>query len=263
MRKLSLNKTKYLYHYSPKTGKPERCHANSADNCPYKTEEHGRDLVKLYKIADLENTARELKYKEITELIRHDWSKSSPGPNINHFLTNEGVQYQNPVTKAWYKNPQLDKQSLVYLGLFPHELDDYENSTYYVIPKGDYAVSNFLSKLHISEYVFKQLKKSKENGALGNPLGTHYKDYYLFDSLRTGHPATLDTNVKALNPRGEMGYTLRDVWNDFISTETKQGRGRTVTRNGQEFFIMKSPKLLPEEKGILPTDFGKDNPENW
>lgn len=238
---VKITDTPLTYHYSPTTGKPEVCRSTQG-KCPFSNYLHTNNIEELLKYSDLENSRFDLKFPEIVEFTRNDWSKSNH-LNGDYFLTTSPT-YNKKTRSA---SPKLDKDSLIYLGLSAEEANhftkNFEEVT--VMPLKDTSYIKYLNNFSAYNHVFDKLDTYYKEERYGSLLGQPYQKYGFINAVNmSDYGSSMLTRVYAVGPYNEDNYSLQDCWDTYVEQSKKDGSAKIISKSGKDFLVLGTPEVV-------------------
>ncbi|MGT2800756.1 hypothetical protein [Streptococcus marmotae] len=242
------------YHYSPRSGKIERCFASTNNKCPYRTGAHGASKEAVQPFADWEIavTSRLPQYQQDYFIKDQAFAK---GPVIS--LSSD---YNPP-----YK---VTLETMEYLGLTDNEISFFKTyDEIVIVPRTkEGAQSEFQEKNHCDR-IFEDLRRQWEIGKLGDRDLRESAPYerwdlmpYIEHSIKT-HSLQFDKVVKRPGP-DEEPYSMAKVWEDWIKYKDKKGELIELERNNNQYYVYGAYSAENMEKQLYPERFKDEKKYN-
>ena len=240
-----------IYHYSPRTGKPENCKASKPENCPFNGYVHSEDINEIQRFADVENEGRAKAPDNLQNLLNVDWSVSSQKPYV---LTSDTVDSSKKITYKALKD----------MGL-PEELQEIiRGKPFAVFPKTKEGIREFFDDNYFSRELFGDLKDAFNDG-LYQKVPIQYSNnvgpYERWDVLENINSAPepwmqmMDKPILGKNPRGKLSFTAVDVWNDYFTLKGKRNQASTFQYGDKEFFLLSHNVGINRDEENYLSDF--------
>lgn len=223
--------TIYMYHFSPKTSKPEICVAFSPANCPYSDCPHSQDKTVIQDYADKEN---ELLSKLVDRQAKYFSSNLMSYTEIPYVLSK---------TEKSIPELKINRDTYNYLGLTISQIKDLDSySNVYIVPQNPRFIQAFLRESDGLNLCYKDFEEGYSTRLLKAPIG---KPYDKWDALPYIDATRLDTSagimdkkIRTTDPHGNHSYTLTSMWNDYIELKQLKKEIIFIKKRNNRFYII-------------------------
>lgn len=226
-----------LYHYSPQTGKPERCTAHSRESCPYSQYFHSTNYNECLKKADEYNGHSMDLQDNFDRLISTDWTVSQYSPVI---LTKNAKEACNRIRlQTLIKNKVISRLFINHeedFAIMPHTKDALQK---YFGHNG--VVENMID--YVNEGIKnRELRLTPDEIAATKGRMHTYDKWELLDLVEYAKdPAKniMNKPILCTGPRGTKNYTLTQIWNDYKQLKIRKHEMFEVMIEDQKYIIVK------------------------